>query len=48
MKKISIFIAIVILLVGLIAYMYLNYKVNYNMAKKSRKFDRHISTIGIK
>lgn len=34
MKKISIFIAILIVIIGLIAYLNLNYKVNYNMSKK--------------
>ena len=44
MKKIAIFFVIIVILICGISYLYLNYKANYNEAKKANlEFDRYLN-----
>lgn len=44
MKKIAIFFTIIVILICGITYLYLNYKANYNEAKKANlEFDRYLN-----
>lgn len=44
MKKIAIFFGIIVILICGTSYLYLNYKVNYNEAKKANlEFDRYLN-----
>ena len=44
MKKIFIFFAIILFIICSISYLYLNYKANYNISKKTnREFERYLN-----
>lgn len=44
MKKIAIFFAVIIIIIAGISYIYLNYKANFNVAKKSNlEFERYLN-----
>lgn len=44
MKKIAIFFTVIVILICGISYLYLNYKANYNEAKKANlEFDRYLN-----